>query len=246
MRGHSDLSLNRLLQGKIACLCGFDGQLMQAVETRFIEEGARVTRGLPGLLAEESKEASRTEPPREASAPPVDCLVFILPPLWRKPLEETGSEAFHQGLEEGPVAAWRAVQAVLPGMMARCAGTVVFIGSDLAVEGVPFTSGYAAAAGALDGLMRAAAMDVGRYGIRCNAVLAGMNIAETGDVYKRECPQLAVGDFAGLQPVHRRGTPLDVAEAALYLASDLSGFLTGESLPVNGGILAVAHVQDWR
>ncbi len=236
MKGLSDLRFDALLTGRNAILCGFEGSVMHAVAKRLADQGADVV-----LCATESQQCDALE--RQGQC---DVLVWCMTPLLRISLEETSPSRLAACLEENLLSAWRAVRRVLPGMMARCSGNIVFVGSDLAVEAVPFTAAYATVAGAMVGFMRGVAMDVCRYGIRSNAVLQGMSLGETGDLYLQQCPVLADGDFAWLQPVPRRGTPKDAADAVLYLASDWSGYLTGEWVPVDGGAMVVAHVQDMR
>ena len=76
---------------------------------------------------------------------------------------------------------------------------------------------------------------------RTGALLIGNSAAGHGAIGRRGA------DHAGrAQLLRRPGTALDVAEAALYLASPMSAFLTGETLPVNGGGFVIGHNQVWE
>jgi NAD(P)-dependent dehydrogenase (short-subunit alcohol dehydrogenase family) len=89
-------------------------------------------------------------------------------------------------------------------------------------------------------LTQTTALDYARQGIRCNAICPGVVGTDmTMDYIKAQPdPKAAEEDFAAKHPMHRMCTPLDVASAAVYLASDESSFVTGVALPIDGGLTA--------
>jgi 3-oxoacyl-[acyl-carrier protein] reductase len=124
--------------------------------------------------------------------------------------------------------AFNITRAVLPGMVERGWGRVVSVSSVTGpVVSYPGNSGYSAAKGAMDGLMRAIAIETGRHGVTANSVAPGW--IETGS---SDDAERAGGRNT---PVGRSGTPLEVAELIAFLASDGARYLTGRSIVVDGG-----------
>lgn len=124
-------------------------------------------------------------------------------------------------------------RAVLPGMIRRKSGRIVTVSSMWGVTGGSCEVAYSAAKAAVIGLTRALAKEVGPSGITVNCVAPGVIDTEMNgtltdedlDVLKEETP------------LERIGTPEDVAESILFLASDRASFITGQVLQCNGGIV---------
>jgi NAD(P)-dependent dehydrogenase (short-subunit alcohol dehydrogenase family) len=119
-------------------------------------------------------------------------------------------------------------------------GSIVNITSRLASIGVPTMGIYSAAKGAILSLTRAAAIELAPYRIRVNAVAPGMTKTPLYDAWLSGQGDPAAVEEAtiGKIPLHRLAIPADVAAAVAYLASDDAAYLTGTSIPVDGGYTA--------
>ena len=95
------------------------------------------------------------------------------------------------------------------------------------------TISYAASKSAVLGLTRAAARELGRFGIRVNAICPG--VIETP--MTEGLPEFAIKPLIGATPLGRMGKPADVAATALFLASEESSFITGQWISPNGGLV---------
>lgn len=135
---------------------------------------------------------------------------------------------------------WLWARAVVPAMQVAGGGSIITVASQLARAGGRGNSAYIAAKAAILGLTRTMALDFAEDGIRVNAILPGAvetpllarGLARGGD------PAATREASRQRHPMKRFGQPEEVAEAALYLASDASSFTTGTELVVDGGWLA--------
>jgi 2-keto-3-deoxy-L-fuconate dehydrogenase len=133
---------------------------------------------------------------------------------------------------------YRTCRAFLPGMLRKERGSIVNVASIASsVRGVPNRFVYTSSKAAVVGLTKAIAIDFVRQGIRCNAICPGTvqspsldgRIAAQGDV------EQVRREFIARQPMGRLGKPEEVAELAVYLASDESSFTTGQTHVIDGG-----------
>ncbi len=129
---------------------------------------------------------------------------------------------------------------VLPHMVRNGGGSIINIGSGWSLKGGPRAASYCAAKGGVVNLTRAMAIDHGKHNIRVNCVCPGD--VDT-PMLQSECVQLgedreAFMREAANRPLARVGTPEDIANAVLFLASPMSSWITGAALVVDGGGLA--------
>jgi len=129
---------------------------------------------------------------------------------------------------------FRLIQASLPHM--GQGSSIVNVSSITALRGAPLMAHYAAAKAALVNLSQTLALEVAQRGIRVNALLPGW-IATDLTEFLRENPA-AEEIVMGRVPMARWGEPAEIAQAALFLASDASSFMTGQALVVDGGLAA--------
>ena len=129
---------------------------------------------------------------------------------------------------------------VIPHMIRNGGGTVINTGSGWSLKGGPRAAAYCAAKAGTLNLTRAMAIDYGPFNVRVNCVCPG----DVGTaMLAEECRQLGEDPERFMQeaanrPLHRLGTPDDVANAVLFFASDMSKWVTGSYLVVDGGGLA--------
>lgn len=126
---------------------------------------------------------------------------------------------------------WLGMQAVLPTMLDKGAGSIVNISSMAALKGLENLAAYSAAKGGVIGLTQQVAFEYGRRGIRVNCICPGtINTPILKDVIPS-----ALENFKDAHIIRRLGEPEDIAAAVAFFFSEDASFLTGEILPVDGG-----------
>lgn len=154
--------------------------------------------------------------------------------LKRSRVVETSLELWNEALTLNLTSTFLCCRAALRHMEAKKKGNLILMSSLAAHDGGGFgASHYAATKGAVLTFTRALAKEVGPLGIRVNGLAPGLIATRFHDTFTP-----AEGRKATVErtPLRREGTPKDVAGAALFLASDDSSFLTGETIEVNGGL----------
>jgi len=135
---------------------------------------------------------------------------------------DTSDEQWDRAIQDSLTSGFNLVRECLPRLPAD--GCIVAVGSVNSFLSAPGLAAYAAAKAGLDGLIRQVALDYGGLGIRANIVAPGLvSDGESGPV-------------ANGYPAGRVGRPSDVADAVVFLASDRASFITGVTLPVDGGL----------
>jgi NAD(P)-dependent dehydrogenase (short-subunit alcohol dehydrogenase family) len=152
-----------------------------------------------------------------------------------KPLADYDLDEYETIQRVNAHAAFVLAQTVAPGMRARGTGAIVNVCSITLGGGWANFVPYVASKGALLGMTRALARELGPDGIRVNAVSPGAIPTDAEKVHPD--PQGYARWVLEHQSLPRRGTPRDVADAVLFLLSDRAAFVTGQNLHVNGGWL---------
>lgn len=127
------------------------------------------------------------------------------------------------------------VQALLPHMRARKYGRIVNIASIGGKHGAPGQAHYSASKAAIMGFTRVLAQEAGPDGITANCVCPGIIVTEMGRTNLAD--QAEVAKWVGITALRRLGQPEDIAGPVVFLASDASAFVTGQTLNVCGGIV---------
>ena len=124
-------------------------------------------------------------------------------------------------------------KAVLMTMIKQKSGSIINMSSVVGVSGNAGQSNYSASKAGILGFTKSVAKEVGSRNIRCNAIAPGFILTEMTEKLTEEVKN----DWANKIPLKRGGTPEDVANTALFLASDLSSYVTGQTIHVCGGML---------
>lgn len=128
--------------------------------------------------------------------------------------------------------AFNFIHAVTPVMMRQKAGSIVNMSSVVGVSGNAGQANYSASKAGMIGLAKSIAKELGSRGIRANAIAPGFIITEMTGALSDEVRN----EWAKQIPLRRGGTPEDVANVALFLASDLSSYVSGQVINVCGGL----------
>jgi 3-oxoacyl-[acyl-carrier protein] reductase len=118
-------------------------------------------------------------------------------------------------------------------MMKQKRGSLINMSSVVGVSGNAGQSNYSASKAGIIGFTKSIAREVGSRNIRCNAIAPGFIITEMTD----KLPADVKNEWINKIPLRRGGTPEDVALTALFLASDLSSYVSGQTIHVCGGML---------
>ncbi|MEC0371078.1 SDR family oxidoreductase [Paenibacillus chibensis] len=152
-----------------------------------------------------------------------------------KPYDQIDIEDWQKMLSINGFGPFAGIKHVAPYMAAQKKGSIVNISSYTAMIGQGFNH-YSASKGAVRALSKAASTAFGRQGIRVNALFPG--IIETPMTKALSTSQDLLGQLIQATPLQRLGQPMDIANAALFLASDDSSYITGSELVIDGGYSA--------
>lgn len=165
---------------------------------------------------------------------PVDILVNNAGVNLKKEFTEVTDEEFQQVLLTNVSAVFALSREIVKKMLKAGSGSIIHISSMASQYGIPKVIAYTASKSAIEGMTRSMAVDLSPQGIRVNCIAPGFIETEMSS-------KALNGDQERMQKVLSRtpmgilGRPEDIAEAALFLATDASRFITGVVLPVDGG-----------
>jgi gluconate 5-dehydrogenase len=170
----------------------------------------------------------------EVSGEPISILINNAGIHLKKAAAETTPSEFQAVLTTHVCAAQALTAAVLPGMLERRHGSIVFTASMTSLIGMPLTIAYSAAKSAYLGIVRSLATEVSGRGVRVNAIAPGwiespmLRQALASDPARQN-------KILGRTPMGEFGQPEDIGHAAVFLCSPAAKFVTGVVLPVDGG-----------
>jgi 3-oxoacyl-[acyl-carrier protein] reductase len=124
-------------------------------------------------------------------------------------------------------------KAVLRPMLKQRKGSIINMSSVVGVKGNAGQANYSASKAAINGFTKSTALELGSRNIRCNAIAPGFIETEMTESLGEE----QINEWRNSIPLKRGGTPEDIANATLFLASDMSAYVTGQVLHVCGGML---------
>jgi len=175
----------------------------------------------------------------------IDILVNVVGVNCRGPIHEYRDDDLDRLLSVNYKSALICMRHFIPGMIEREFGNIIQISSIHSKQTMPTFGLYAGTKGALDAATRAAALDYSQNGIRANTICPGLIMSdsmhdEVKDYSEGEQREAFLKLLRNMQPL-APGKVEDVANAALYLASDMSAYVTGQVLLVDGGASIKAH-----
>jgi len=244
------------LQGKIALVTGAAGGFGEGIARLFVAQGARVMiADLDGVKA--SQVAADLGPSARAvvcdvsKAADVQAAVqacvdaFGIPDIVvnnagtthrNQPMLDVDEATFDRVFNVNVKSIFYMTHAVVPLMRQRRQGSIINVGSTAGMRPRPGLTWYNASKGAVNLLSKSMAAELGPDNIRVNAICPVMGATGLIEQFlgAADTPESRAKVVAGI-PLGRLSTPDDVAQAALYLASDASCFITGVELPVDGG-----------
>lgn len=248
------------LQGKSVLVSGSSRGIGRAIAVAFLEEGAKVT--LTGRTASSLADAEADLGPRHVGSVcsycgdltqgdgihgalqlsasrwgALDILIANLGTGRGTTGWAAADDEWQQLLEANFLAGMRLARAVLPSMLAKGSGSIVFISSIAGRESLPAPLAYSAAKMALLSLTKNLAREVAAQGVRVNAVAPG-NILFSGGAWAARSARDPAGTRSYIEqavPLGRFGTPEEIASAVVFLSSARATFITGSCLTVDGG-----------
>ena len=244
-----------LLEGKVALITGAARGIGKAIALKFASEGADVA--FTDLVINEAAEETVKE--IEAFGHKVKAYASNAADFeaTQQVVEEIGKDFGHIDIlvnnagitKDGLVmrmseqqwdaviavnmkSAFNFLHAVIPLMSRQRSGSIINMASIAGQTGNPGQVNYSASKAGLIAMAKSVAKEMGPRGIRANAIAPGFIITEMTEAL----PDAVKEEYLKLIPLKRGGTVEDIANTALYLASDLSAYVTGQVIPVNGGM----------
>ena len=215
-------------QGATVALSGTRKEVLEGLAT---ELGSRAFVVPADLSSAESVEA--LVPAAEAAMGGVDILVnnagLTRDGLFMRMKDEDWDLVLRVNLD----AAFRLSRAAIRGMMKKRWGRIVTVTSVVGTTGNAGQANYAASKAGMIGFTKSIAKELGSRNVRCNAVAPGFIETEMTESLDENVRK----QWADTIPLKRGGSPEDVANVCLFLASDMSGYVTGQTLSVCGGML---------
>ncbi len=245
----------KLLEGKTALITGAARGIGKAIALRFAAEGANIA--FTDLQIDETGEATE----REIAALGVKCKGYASNAAMyddsHKVVEEIAKDfgridilVNNAGITKDGLmmrmselqwdavinvnlkSAFNFIHAVTPIMMRQKSGSIINMSSVVGVSGNAGQANYSASKAGMIGLAKSVAKELGSRGIRANSIAPGFIITDMTGALSEEVRN----EWAKQIPLRRGGTPEDVANAALFLASDLSSYVSGQTIHVCGGM----------
>ena len=154
-----------------------------------------------------------------------------------KPLLEQDEESFDRIMDINVKGVWLSMKHEIPAMLKTGGGSIVNTSSALGMVAMPGVGIYVASKHAVIGLTKSAALEFGKQGIRVNAILPAAIDTDMVQRFVGGNPE-SRAQLTAMHPIGRIGKPEEIADAAIWLSSSKSSFVTGHSLLVDGGFTA--------
>jgi 3alpha(or 20beta)-hydroxysteroid dehydrogenase len=244
------------LEGKVAIITGAAGGIGAACARAFAAEGAlllltdadgeragRLAAELGDRVSARAHDVT-SEDDWEAVAQAVlhahgriDILVNNAGVFLAAPLADTSLDDFRRVLDVNTVGVFLGMRTVAPAMSQRRMGSIINVSSVAGLIGPRYLTAYAASKWAVRGMTKVAAKELAEAGVRVTSVHPGQIDTDMNARQREATPEL-IDKLIRSIPMRRIGTPQEVADALLYLASDESAYMTGAELVLDGGTTA--------
>lgn len=246
------------LSGKTAIVTGAAGGIGQAFCIALAKEGANVVAAdlreaadtvkkveeLGGQITSVVADVTKADSTKEMAQKAIDTFgaidihvnnAGILPDM--KSFDAIDENEWDLVMNVNVKGMWNCAKAVIPQMKAQGKGKIINISSTTFFEGVPMTVHYVASKGAVIGLSRSLSRELTNTGINVNVIAPGMTITATTAGQMDSTVLDKVRDHVNHSRIIQRDqTPDDLTGTLIYLASDASDFMTGQTLAVDGGV----------
>jgi len=247
--------MNNLLEGKTAVITGAARGIGKAIALRFAQEGCNIA--FTDLVIDENAKTTEAEiaaygvtvkgyASNAANFEDTHAIInAILSDFNRVDILVNNAGITRDGLmmrmseqqwdmviNVNLKSAFNFIHALTPVMIKQRSGSIINISSVVGVHGNAGQANYSASKAGMIGLAKSIARELGSRGIRANAIAPGFIITEM----THQLSEQVRDEWAKLIPLKRGGTPEDVANTALFLASDLSTYITGQVIQADGGM----------
>ena len=245
-----------LLEGKTAIITGASRGIGKAIAECFVKEGAKVAftylsseERAKALEAELSSDGGEVVGFRSNAADYEDALKLADDVIERfgsidvvvnnagitrdNLLMRMSEEDWDAVMQTNLKSIFNLTKAVQRTMLKQRSGSIINLSSVVGVKGNAGQSNYAASKAGIIGFSKSIALELGSRNIRCNAIAPGFIETEMTE----KLDEKVVQDWRNAIPLKRGGSPEDVAQLALFLASDMSAYITGQVINVDGGML---------
>ena len=142
-------------------------------------------------------------------------------------------EDFNQVIKVNLNSVFNMTKAVQKTMLKQRSGSIINMSSVVGIKGNAGQSNYAASKAGIIGFSKSIALELGSRNIRCNVIAPGFIETEM----TKKLDEKIIENWRNSIPLKRGGTPVDVANACVWLASDMSSYVTGQVLNIDGGLL---------
>lgn len=245
----------KLLEGKVALITGAARGIGKAIALKYAQQGANIA--FTDLVIDERGEQTKKEieacgvkvlaiasnaadfqQAHDAVAKVVECFGKLDILVNNAGITKDGlmmrmsEQQWDAVLTVNLKSAYNFIHAVTPVMMRQKSGSIINMSSVVGVHGNAGQCNYSASKAGMIGLAKSIAQELGSRGIRANAVAPGFIITEMTD----KLPDEIKAEWAKKIPLRRGGTPEDIANVCLFLASGLSSYVTGQVISVCGGM----------
>ncbi|GLZ86737.1 short-chain dehydrogenase [Metapseudomonas resinovorans] len=241
-----------MLNNKVAVVTGGGRGIGRGITDKLLQAGARVLvaqrQPLEDSLAANPQVAWVEVDLAERTAPSIiaravedrfggaDILVNNAGFMFERSLDEMDEDDWDRMMAVNLRAPVFLAKALLPQLRVR-GGSIVNIGSIEGIGANPWHTAYCGSKAGVHGFTRAMAVDLGRDGIRCNAIAPGWINSDLSHAYidAQPDPAQARAGLLKLHPVGRTGEPEDIGNVVVFLASEAAAFITGQVIVVDGG-----------